>query len=72
MKIKKGDMLAGVNPHSKKKQLYKYLGKTKSKMLLASGFKYLLKPKGSDTNIIVTTGWAIDNNLKVVKRKNEK
>lgn len=71
MKVKKGDILEGTNPYSKKKQLYKYLGKVESKMLIASGFKYLLKPKGSEFNLIVTSEWAIDNKLRVVKRKKE-
>jgi hypothetical protein len=63
MKINKGDMLIATNPYNGKKTKYKYVGKEKSKMLVANGFKRILVNRYGE-QITVSDLWVKAFNLR--------
>jgi hypothetical protein len=67
MSVKKGDMLIATNPYNGKKKKYKYLGKEKSKMLIANDFKRILVDRNGE-QIIVSDLWAKTFDLKPAKK----
>jgi hypothetical protein len=67
MSVKKGDMLIATNPYSGERKKYKYLGKEKSKMLIANDFKRILVDRHGE-QIIVSDLWAKAFNLKLAKK----
>lgn len=73
MKIKKGDILIGKDPHTGEKVKFKYLGEYEKGMIRSNGFKHLMieKRKGAKKNqkVIITDSYAKRLNLRKVKNE---
>lgn len=68
MKIKKGDILIGINPANGEKKKYKYAGKPK---VVHKNFDRELVELDTGQHIIIGNQWAKAFNLKLYKRHGE-
>ena len=74
MKIKKGDILIGKDPHTGEKVKFKYLGEYEKSMIRSNGFKHLMieKRKGQKNQLVIISNlYAKELGLKVYKHDKE-